>query len=103
MADLPNGSVTYRPRSPYWLEDGSLILLSNHNLYKVHETLLRHSPTLATWTMSQFDVLLPLIDQHVIPQLVGCTLVKVPDDIGLQNEDLEALLDLLFHEYVFYY
>ena len=97
MADYSN---TYQPRSPYWLEDGSLILLSHHNLYKVQKTLLRHSPTLATWTMSQFDV---VIDQLVIPQLVGCALVKVPDDIGLQNEDLEALLDHFYHEYGFYY
>jgi hypothetical protein len=98
MADDLNGSVTYRPRSPYWLEDGSLILLSRHNLYKVHKTLLlRHSPTLATW-ISQSHAVLPTIDPHFIPQFAGCTLVKVPDDIGLRNEDLEALLEHLYHD-----
>lgn len=98
MVDDPNSSVTCRPRSPYWLEDGSLILLSHRDLYKVHKTLLfRNSPTLATW-ISQFHDVLPTIHQHFIPQFAGCTFVKVPDDIGLRNEDLEALLEHLYHD-----
>jgi hypothetical protein len=93
-----NGLVTYQRHSQYWLEDGSLILLSFHNLYKVHKTLLlRHSPTLAKWE-NRCHIELSIVDEHLLPEIAECTHITIPDDIGLRNEDLEALLEHLYHD-----
>ena len=98
MANDTIGRMTYRPHSQYWFEDGSLILLSYHNLYKVHKTLLlRHSPTLTKW-ISQGHLAIPMVDDYLLPQSAGSIHVKIPDDIRLRNEDLEALLEHLYHD-----
>jgi hypothetical protein len=94
-----NDPVT-RCCSKYWLEDGSLIVMSPHSLYKVHKTLLfRHSPTIAKWAdHGHLELVLPKLDDYLIPQLTGCAHVIVPDDIRLRDEDLEALLEHLYHD-----
>ncbi|OBZ69284.1 hypothetical protein A0H81_10882 [Grifola frondosa] len=73
----------------YWLEDGSLVIRSQNDLFKVHRTLLhRHSPVLSSLhgkdpTTSEID---------------GCPVVHISEDLDVQSEDLEALLEHLYHD-----
>ena len=93
-----NSLLNHPRRSRYWLEDGSLVLISNQDLYKVHQTLLlRLSPTLTKWA-SQGQADLPIVDEYLVPESVGCIRIRVPDDIGLRNDDLDALLEHLYHD-----
>lgn len=93
-----NGLVTRQRCSKYWLEDGSLIVMGHYSLFKVHKTLLfRHSPTIAKWA-DRGHLELSKLGDHLIPQLAGCVHVIVPDDIRLRDEDLEALLEHLYHD-----
>jgi len=90
--------VTYTRCSRYWLEDGSLILHSCRILYKVHKSLLlRHSPNLSRW-INQQQAELSVADEQLLPDIAGCTHITVPDEIGLRTEDLEALLEHLYHD-----
>jgi len=38
------------------------------------------------------------VDEHLLPDIARCTHVTIPDDIGLRNDDLEALLEHLYHD-----
>ena len=92
-----NSPFTYQICSRYWLEDGSLLLLSDRNLYKLHKTLLlRLSSNLARWT-NQVHIDLSIMDEDFPPEVTGCAHVAIPDHIGLRNDDLEALLDHIYH------
>ena|ERR1700691_1730679 len=91
-----NGLSPYQQRLRYWLDDGSLLLLSHRNLYKIHKTLLfRLSPTLEKWANQSHDF--SAVDE-LLPGISGCTHVAVPDAIGLLNDDLEALLEHIYHD-----
>jgi len=90
--------VPYPRRSRYWLEDGSLVLSLCHNVYKVHKTLLfRHSPTLTKWTRQQKNDH-KVTAENLFQEVAGCAHVRVPDEVGLRDEDLEALLEHLYHD-----
>lgn len=75
----------------YWLEDGSLILRTQNDIFKVHRTLLsRHSPVLSS-----------LSDKASVGA-EGCPMVHIPDETGVASADLEALLEYLYHDIPLY-
>lgn len=89
----------YQRHSKYYLEDGSLLILCDTTLYKVHKTLLlRHSRALKG-----------LIDGNPIRIAVSEAVIhhtehgpqsscSIPASIALRNDDLEALLEHVYHD-----
>jgi len=87
-----------RRHPQFWLEDGSLIIRSQRVLYKIHKTLLfRQSSTLQRWA-DEVHVDLSDIDQNLYSRAAGFATLTIPDDVGLRNDDLEALLQHLYHD-----
>ena len=85
-----------RPHPKFWLDDGSLLLIVGNDLFKVHRTLLyRHSRVLPTWPGS-YD----LTDHHGIDnsEIDGCAIVSIPEDTNTKADDVEALLEHLYHD-----
>lgn len=92
-------SQKYQRHPKYYLEDGSLLILCGTTLYRVHKTLLlRHSGTLKS-----------LIDQNPIHISASEAVMhsmehgsqsscSMPASIALRNDDLEALLEHVYHD-----
>ena len=76
----------------YWLDDGSLILRAQNDLYKVHRTLLeRHSRLLSTIHASaDLDKASNAVD--------GMAVTSIPDELGVASTDVEILLEHLYHD-----
>ncbi|KAI0697299.1 hypothetical protein C8T65DRAFT_26069 [Cerioporus squamosus] len=81
-----------RKHEKFWLDDGSIVLRAQDDLYKVHRSLLhRHSKTLAS--------LQPLHGEHAVRDTVdGLEVVHIPDELGVRSADFEALLEHLYHD-----
>ena len=81
-----------RRHHKYWLDDGSLILRAQNDLYKVHRTLLeRHSRLLsAIHASTDPDKASNAVD--------GMTVTSVPDELGVASTDVEILLEHLYHD-----
>jgi hypothetical protein len=79
----------------FWFDDGSLFLSIGNDLFKVHRTLLyRHSRVLPTWPGS-YD----LADFGInTAGMDGCAIVAVPEDTHATAEDVEALLEHIYHD-----
>lgn len=85
-------SPELRRHDKYWLDDGSVVLRAQNDLYKVHRTLLyRHSRTLAS--LSSTDV--PAEGANTVE---GLPVVYIPDNLGVRSRDVEALLEHLYHD-----
>jgi hypothetical protein len=39
-----------------------------------------------------------VIAENLLQEVAGCAHVRVPDEVGLRDEDLEALLEHLYHD-----
>ncbi|KAL6300226.1 hypothetical protein BKA93DRAFT_819564 [Sparassis latifolia] len=78
-----------RPHAKYWLDDGSLVIRTQNDLFKVHRTLLvRHSIVLSSLSDGV----------QTVEDTDGCPIVHIPDELGVQSADLEALLEHLYHD-----
>ncbi|OCH92256.1 hypothetical protein OBBRIDRAFT_751737 [Obba rivulosa] len=85
---VPNSNL--RRHRKFWLDDGSLIVRAQDDLYKVHRTLLtRHSSRLAS-----------LVDgtPHDTSDTAVCPTVHIPEGVGLESTNFEALLEHLYHD-----
>ena len=79
-----------RRHHKYWLDDGSLILRAQNDLYKVHRTLLeRHSRLLAT---------LHSPDGDRGKSVEGLAVVHLPEELEVRSGDVEILLEYLYHD-----
>jgi len=95
MADANKAN---RRHPQFWFEDGSLIIRSQKDFYKIHKTLLfRQSSTLHSW-MDEIHIDLSVIDETMFSHPTGFMTLTIPDEIGLRNDDLEALLQHLYHD-----
>ncbi|OSD08239.1 hypothetical protein PYCCODRAFT_1429301 [Trametes coccinea BRFM310] len=92
-ADTQSTYPTLRRHARYWLDDGSLIVRAQDDIYKVHRTLLdRHSKILASLRPSSNDT---NNNQQIVDGLV---VVHIPDELEVRSEDFEALLEHLYHD-----
>ncbi|TFK82510.1 hypothetical protein K466DRAFT_666465 [Polyporus arcularius HHB13444] len=85
-------NLKLRKHDKFWLDDGSIVLRAQDDLYKVHRSLLhRHSKTLAS--------LQALNSESVGRDTVdGLEVVHIPDELGVRSGDFEALLEHLYHD-----
>ncbi len=92
VAGDTKSSSKLRRHNKYWLDDGSLILPTHDNLYKVHRTLLeRHSRLLATlYPPDNLEERAKLVD--------GLVVVRIPDELQVRSGDLDILLEYLYHD-----
>lgn len=87
-----------KPHPRFWLEDGSLIIRFQEIFYKIHKTLLfSQSPTLEQW-VHEGHTSFSDMDEDLLSQFAGCATLTIPKAIGLRNQDLEALLQHLYHD-----
>lgn len=94
----PDGDhpLALRRHPKYWLDDGSLIVRTQNDMYKVHRTLLhRHSSVLSSLAGSASQPQNRICKQTAID---GCPIVHVPDELGVDSADFEALLEHLYHD-----
>ncbi|KAI9065077.1 hypothetical protein FKP32DRAFT_1665636 [Trametes sanguinea] len=92
-ADDQTSYPTLRRHARYWLDDGSLVVRAQDDIYKVHRTLLdRHSKVLASLSPSKdgSDENKDAVD--------GLIVVHIPDELEVRSEDFEALLEHLYHD-----
>ena len=72
----------------YWLDDGSIIIRSRHNIYKVHRTLLqRHSNLFPAFNIGG--------DAQKID---GLEVLRIQEELNVDSADVEALLEYLYHD-----
>ncbi|CDO70332.1 hypothetical protein BN946_scf184843.g21 [Trametes cinnabarina] len=84
---------TLRRHARYWLDDGSLVVRAQNDIYKVHRTLLdRHSKVLATLGPSTEG---PDESKKTVDGLV---VMHIPDELEVRSEDFEALLEHIYHD-----
>ena len=85
-------SVPKLRRHPrYWLDDGSLVVRTQDDLFKVHRTLLqRHSPVLTSLVENSLRDDAARVD--------GCPILHLPSELGVDSADFEALLEHLYHD-----
>ncbi|KAI0672630.1 hypothetical protein C8Q78DRAFT_1020489 [Trametes maxima] len=91
--DTRSSAPALRRHARYWLDDGSLIVRAQDDIYKVHRTFLhRHSKVLAS--------LSPSVDASVEHEKTvdGLVVVHIPDELEVRSEDFEALLEHLYHD-----
>ncbi|KAI8982947.1 hypothetical protein BD414DRAFT_464037 [Trametes punicea] len=82
-----------RRHARYWLDDGSLVVRAQDDIYKVHRTLLhRHSKVLASLSPSLDDT------NDSKRTTDGLVIVHIPDELQVRSEDFEALLEHLYHD-----
>ncbi|KAI0364914.1 hypothetical protein BV20DRAFT_955300 [Pilatotrama ljubarskyi] len=82
-----------RRHARYWLDDGSLVVRAQDDIYKVHRTLLhRHSKVLASLSPSA-DA-----EDEKGGRADGLVVVHIPDELEVRSEDFEALLEHLYHD-----
>lgn len=79
---------TYRRHPRFWRDDGTLVIAYLDDAFKVNSTL----PQL------QSPVLSSLAEEHGVELVEGCPLVRIPDKLGVRGEDLEAILDHVYHD-----
>lgn len=83
----PNSNL--RRHHKFWLDDGSLIVRAQNDLYKVHRTLLtRQSSRLASLAEGE--------PHHAAA--TECPILHIPKEVGLESQDFEALLEHLYHD-----
>lgn len=85
-------AIAFRRHPKYWLDDGSLVIRAQSDVFKVHRTLLdRHSTILSSLSnAARSRGAQVLID--------GCPAIQIPDDLGVESVDFEALLEHLYHD-----
>lgn len=89
-----DSAVTLRRHPKYWLDDGSLVVRTQNDLFKVHRTLLhRHSSIISSLSRDQSQ------DGGESRLIDGCPVVHVPDDLDVSSADFEALLEHLYHDF----
>ncbi|KAJ8472470.1 hypothetical protein ONZ51_g8496 [Trametes cubensis] len=92
-ADSQTTQFTLRRHARYWLDDGSLIVRAQDDIYKVHRTLLhRHSKVLASLSPAEDD------SGEGRRTVDGLVVVHIPDELEVRSEDFEALLEHLYHD-----
>ena len=81
-----------RKHDKFWLDDGSIVLRAQDDLYKVHRSLLdRHSNTLASLKTTNCA--------HAEGSTVdGLDVIHLPDELGVRSADFEVLLEHLYHD-----
>ncbi|KAH9917579.1 uncharacterized protein B0H18DRAFT_1033756, partial [Fomitopsis serialis] len=98
-ANMENGSPSIsaddaaklRRHPKYWLEDGSLVVRTQGDLFKVHRTLLqRHSPVVSSLAENA--------SRDEAARTDGCPTLHVPDELGVESADFETLLEHLYHD-----
>jgi len=95
---VDNQDIVQRRHPKFWLDDGSLIISVQDDIFKVHRTLLcRHSPALTKWSTDE--------SSHgsrigATNGLDGCEVVLVPPEVAgrMRSEDMLALLEHLYHD-----
>ena len=86
-----DGVARLRRHPRYWLDDGSLVVRTQDELFKVHRTLLqRHSPVLASLADNAL--------KDDTARADGCPVVHLPPELGVDSADFEALLEHLYHD-----
>lgn len=100
VGESSDGSSNSKPkprRHPkYWFDDGSLVVHTRNDLFKVHRTLLcRHSAVLSSLSQG-----IPQNQgQSAAPTTIdGCPIAYIPDGMNVDSADLEALLEHLYHD-----
>lgn len=98
-ANMENSSLTtpadestakVRRHLKYWLDDGSLVVRTQDDLFKVHRTLLqRHSPVITSLAERAL---------RDTARTDSCPILHVPRELGVDSADFEALLEHLYHD-----
>ncbi|KAI0353228.1 hypothetical protein OH77DRAFT_1407452 [Trametes cingulata] len=87
-----------RRHARYWLDDGSLVVRAQDDVYKVHRTLLhRHSKVLAALPPSS-SADANAEEAGESGKADGLVVVHIPDELEVKSEDFEALLEHLYHD-----
>ncbi|KZT69862.1 hypothetical protein DAEQUDRAFT_690288 [Daedalea quercina L-15889] len=89
---VEEGAARLRRHPKYWLDDGSLVVRTQDDLFKVHRTLLqRHSQVISS--------LAERVSQDESSLMDGCPTLHVPQELGVESTDFEMLLEHLYHDF----
>ena len=97
VPQVDNEKLVHWRHPQFWLEDGSLIISIENDMFKVHRTLLcRHSHVLAKWSGGDDN------ERRLAPAANGseAVLLQVPQDVAerLRSKDMLVLLEHLYHD-----